>query len=47
VVAALESLAQDFLGKTLELGCAVARRRRADTLAPADLAVGAERLWWV
>lgn len=44
-VAALETLAQDFMGKTLEVGCAVARRRRSDTLAPADLAVGLERLW--
>lgn len=45
VVNALEAVARDFLGKTLELGCAAARRRRSDALAPPDLAVGLERLW--
>jgi Transcription initiation factor TFIID subunit A len=45
VVSALEAVARDFLGKTLELGCASARRRRSDVLAPSDLSVGLERMW--
>ena len=47
VVSGLEAVARDFLGKTLELGCAAARRRRSDVLAPSDLAVGLERMWCV
>jgi Transcription initiation factor TFIID subunit A len=47
VVSGLEAVARDFLGKTLELGCAAARRRRSEVLAPSDLAVGLERMWCV
>ena len=42
---ALEQVAEDFLGRTLELGAAIARRRKSDYLTPADLNVALERLW--
>lgn len=45
VAAALETVAADFVGKTLEVGCAVARRRGSDVLAPADMQVGLARMW--
>ena len=42
---ALEAIADDFLAKTLELGAAIARRRKSDYLTPADLNVALERIW--
>lgn len=45
VASALEQIAEDFLAKTLELGAAIARRRKSDYLTPADLNVALERIW--
>ena len=45
VEVALEQVAEDFLAKTLELGAAIARRRKSEFLTPADLNVALERLW--
>lgn len=45
VVVALEQYAEDFMAKTLELGAAIARRRKSDYLTPADLNIALERIW--
>ena len=46
MASALEQIAEDFLAKTLELGAAVARRRKSDYLTPADLNIALERIWY-
>lgn len=46
VLSALESVAVDFVGKALEVGCAVARRRGSETVVPSDLSVGLARMWY-
>lgn len=45
VLSALDSVAVDFVGKALEVGCAIAQRRGAETVVPSDMSFGLARMW--